>query len=326
MTTDGELRDLLNDEASGPSGDGPGWDDVVRRGLRRQRIRRAQRGLLAALAVSAVVTGAVLTDADPTIETVPPAITATTATVGATPSQLPKITAARAQGAFVTVIAWAPERYDKGNFEPAFDLCADLHPRVAESPDKVVVELVDETAEQGLDWALCRHSRDSSTGLIELTDPLDDRTLLDAATGDAVPVIDGAQLLFPSALPAPFDVGRWDEYANSEEGSWTFAWMPRAPASGPGTVELHELRVTTGYGTPTECTSPREDVAVRGTTGRLCTGVYIEGLEDGGGVTYDLQWEEDGRTINVFFGSSDPARLTLDDILAIAEGLERLGG
>ena len=324
MTTPTDLHDLLTAEAGGPSRGGPGWDDVVRRGRRHQRVRRAQRSVLAALAVGAVVTGVALSDGDPTVDTVPPVTSATTdptpsTTVTSWVEGPPKITAARAQGAFVTVLAWIPDRYDKGyGYKPAFNLCTDLHPRVVESPDQVLVELVDETVDRGVDWAQCQIHRGDSSATIELTDPLDDRALVDAVTGDAVPVIDGARLLFPTALPAPFDVERWEE-RNSEDGSWAFSWTTGTDPVGPGSSGIQVLTLTRwdlDGERPTGCTE--QPVEVRGVTGNLCDSESSSRL---------LTWAEGGGffALEVVDIASRPLPDGID-LVAIAEGLEPLGG
>jgi hypothetical protein len=60
---------------------------------------------------------------------------------------------------------------------------------------------------------------------------------------------------------------------------------------------------------------------VRGTTARLCRETVIEGE----GVSYVLDWEEDGRPVRIGYQSIDPGPMTVADLLAIAEDLEPLG-
>jgi hypothetical protein len=310
MTTPTDLHDLLNTEAGSTSG-GPGWDDVVRRGRRRQRVRQAQRGVLAAVLVGAAITGVALSGGDPTVETTPPATdppgptttlpyeTTTSSTVIDPAVERPAVRAARAQGVFVTVIIPAADP------TIGFDPCRDLHPRVVESDEQVGVELLDDTVERGVPWADCQSSPFSGWALIELTDPLGDRPLVDLPTDATVPVVDGASLLFPTELPEPFDIDRWDEF--SPGTSWEFSWSAS---------DLFAT-VTTGFAAGRDC--ERRPVEVRGTTGELCEAEQ----------NLELAWEESGRRIVVALGTVDPdaeLQLTVDDLLAIAEGLERLGG
>jgi hypothetical protein len=206
------------------------------------------------------------------------------------------------------------------SYTPAFHLCADLHPRVAESSDRVLVELVDESVERGGEWSRCQHARDGSTGTIELTEPLDDRTLVDAVSGEAVPVIDGDHLMFPTALPAPFDAERWRE-ATSDDGSWTFSWTagPRRLPAGAVTGPILELRITRwdlDAERPTRCAE--EPVELRGVTGNLC---------DSDAASRLLTWAETGGffALEVLDIVGEPLPEGID-LVAIAQGLEPLGG
>jgi len=313
MTTDTELRDLLSAEAGGPTGSPGGWDDVTRRGRHRQRVRRAQGATLAALAVGAVATAVALRSDDPTVDTIPRDTTPTTPTVPEDPTTSttvptavgsnPSITAGRAQGVFLTVLVPAAD--------PAtgFDPCTQLHPRVVESPDQVMVELVDETVERGLPWASCESSPFSSWATIELTDPLRERPLLDAITGEPVPVVDGETLLFPTSLPAPFDIQVWDELAFEE--SWTFAFSA-------GDVVLN---IATD--SPAPACDDGAAVEVRGTPGRLC----METL-DGEVLTHGvLRWSNGEHLYDIEL--TDPegsASLHGGELLGIAEALEPMDG
>jgi hypothetical protein len=303
MTTPTDLHELLRAEAGGPMGGGPGWDDVVRRGRRRQQVRRAQRGVLAAVAVGAVVAGATLSGGDPQVETTPPATDPTTSlgydtttSTTAVPEAPPYlVSAARAQGELLSVII--PPADPTTGFDP----CTALHARVVESAEQIGIELVTEQVERGLEWGLCSSTALSARATLELTDPLGDRPLIDLTTGDEVPVVDGASLLFPSELPEELARGVWDEFGY--ESTWTFAWNQ---------ADLF-LNVTTNHSGSFQC--ERREVEVRGTTGSLC---------EGEGGRFDLQWEEDGRLINVEIGhvSDGTSPFTLDDVLTIAEGLQ----
>jgi hypothetical protein len=334
MTTDTELRDLLTAEAAVTTGGPRSWDDVTRRGRHRRRVLRARSAALAAVVAGAIVTTVALSGDDPTVETVPPASgpgRTTVADGSATTEplrfgvQYPNVEAARAQGVFLTLqVSWiTPPR--------GFDPCADLHPRVVESPEQVSIELVGDAAEGALPWAECHLSSEpgpesynagpttyvygGGQATIELQDPLSARTVFDLGTSEEVPV--AQEVLFPSDVPEPFDLERWDQtagnfHATNEEGfltnqaSWTFTWS----------AADHDLSVTTGTRALGECEGEAGDIAVRGTTGRLCASE-----QTGGGVDYDLRWEEDGRMIAIAIGSSGPDPLTVDDVLAVAEGL-----
>jgi hypothetical protein len=306
MTSDTELRDLLTSEAAGPS-TGAGWDDVVRRGRRRQRVRRARVGALAALVAGGVVSGIALSTDDPILETTPPATdpTVTTERDGSTTTSVPMVPdgdlqAGRVQGAFLTVIIPAADP------TIGFDPCADLHPRTAESADQIGIELVGDEVQRGRPWAACQSSPFSGWGTIELIEPYTGQPVIDLTTGDRVDVIDGAPLLFPTTLPEPFDIQRWDEFSLGDE--WTFSW----------TADDRFVNVTNDYGIFPEGCDLRT-VELRGTEARLC--------EAGSALT--LHWDEGGRTIMVELGaldSEEPTGFTVDQVLAIAEGLEPLGG
>jgi hypothetical protein len=325
MTTDQELRDLLSTEAGGTTRPPAAWDDIVRRGHHRRRVTRLRNGvgmggLAAAIAIGGFALadrgpdgkGVVANDPDPT-STTTSAVESTT-TVDALYGQ--GISAARAQGVFVTVIT-APSDPSTG-----FDPCTARHPRVAETATTVTIELVDASFSSGQQWRTCQSSPFSGWGTIQLTDPLDDRTLVDATTNGEIPVVDGAQMLFPTSVPAPFDVERWDEFAADtvgvEEnrplsGGWTFSF----PAGS------FVLTVTSGYHSrlPVDC--PVRSVTVRGARGTIC------GSDDAPG-EWALLWTEVGVPYEISVGSVDtlgePSPFTQADVLAVAESLEPLVG
>jgi hypothetical protein len=307
MTTDAELHDLLTTEASGATGGAGGWDDVIRRGRHRQRVRRAQGVAVVALVAGVAGLALSLTNGDSSVDTGPPAnqpstsmpdAPTTTTTVPVPDDVAPHILAARRDGAFLMVLI--PGTDPASEFDP----CVALHPRVVESPDQIGIELVTEDVARGLPFAACTASPFSGRAVIELTDPAGDRPVVDLTTGNAVFSADSASLLFPTTLPDGFSAETHDEFAS--QGAWTFSFSStKAPAY---------INVTTGYGGMGEC--DRRSIEVRDTTGRLCEG------EDG---RYDLHWEEGGQTIAVEVGSTEPladSGLTLGDVLAIAEGLE----
>jgi hypothetical protein len=310
MTSDLDLRDALSGAAAGPPPPAPGWDAVVRRGRRRQRVRRTRTAALAGLVVAVIVGSFMLTDDDQDVGTLPPATepTAPAASTALDYTPDPPHTdalIARTQGAFVTLIF--PSIDLVTGVPTGADLCR-YHPLVTESPDQVLLDVVDDTVEGGTAWTRCQ----ASTGTIELAEPLGDRALVNARSGEIVnevTVVDSAPLLFPTTLPEPFDLERWDESTLEFDvgRSWTFSW---------GTVGQH-LAVTNGEYTSFDCEV--RDVEVRGTAGRFC---YYQ--QDG---VFDLEWEEGGRTIAVAGqGESRPESDVLADALVVAEGLEPIGG
>jgi hypothetical protein len=306
MTTDAQLHEALLNEAGGSADGTGGWDDVVRRGRHRKRVRRAQGLALVAMVAGVAGVAISLAGGDSAVNTGPPAnqpssslpTASTTTTVPVPVDGRAHIQGARAQGVFLTVlIPWA---------DPAsgYDPCEALHPRVVESEDQIGIELVTEDIQRGFPFAACQSSPFSGHGLIELMDPVGDRDVIDLTTGNAVFLVDDASLLFPTVLPDGFDPEERDELAS--EGAWTFTFN-----SGDAYVN-----VTTGYGGTDEC--DEEHIEVRGTQGRLCRS---------GDGRFDVHWEEGGRTNAVEVGSSDPEQgsgLTLDDVLAIVEGLQPL--
>jgi hypothetical protein len=317
MTTDHELHDLLTEVADGPTPSAAGWDDIVRRGSHHRRATRLRNGIaLGGLAAVVSVGGLAIGDRldrdpgvvanDPTPTTPTPPTTPTTFHYETTlipPDDLSRMTAARVQGVFVTVLT-APADPVTG-----FDPCTARHPRVVESADGVGIELVDESVERGLPWAACQSSPFSGWGTIELTDPLGDRTLTDLSTGQAMSLIDGAPLLFPTAVPEPFDLGRWDEFhgAGGAGPEWTFSFS----------ADDLNLSVSTSYRDYTDCGN--EPIEVRGATGYVCQS------ESHGFV---LGWQEGGYHRRIGLGpvSDNITPFTVDDVLAIAESLEPLGG
>ncbi len=322
MTTDIELRDLLSAEAGGAIDTAGGWDDVVRRGRHRRRTRRGQ-AMAGAVLVAGVAAAALALSADePTVDTVPPVTepTSTTATdgPGGTSSvERPfafRVSGFRAQGASLTAaMLWDGELR-------GFDPCTALRPLVAEMPEDVTVELVGAQVEGAVPWAACGTGRMGSWATIELDDPVGERTV------NGREVVDGTSLLLPEELPAPFELDRREEAASrasvpDEDGSltpvwsWSFSW--RAGMSGL------RLSIFDVPGSSAECEAQSEDVEVRGTTARLCRGFAIE--EEQAGVTYDLEWEDDGRPVHLSYQSLDPEALTVEDLLAIAEGLQPPG-
>jgi hypothetical protein len=280
-------------------------------------VRRAQGATLAALAAGVVVTAVALSSDDRSVETIPPASGPTSTTALDDPTrtaspELPgyfRVAAFRAQGPFLTVaMLW-----DQGL--AGFDPCTDLRPQVVETSEEITVELVDDDVEEAAPWAACGTGSMGSWGTVEMDDAVGARTVNGRA------VIDGSTLLLPDDLPAPFEVERREEAGTrhsvpGEDGSltgmwsWSFSWR----------AGMSELRLSINEPPSSdECDGESEDVAVRGTTAHLCRGPVAENY----GVRYLLQWEDGGRPINIGYSSSlDPAHLTVDDLLAIAEGLE----
>jgi len=329
MTTETELRELLTVQADGSTRGSGGWDDVVRRGHHRQRVRRVQRLAVFALLASVAVLAIALPSHDSNVDTTPPAGEPTDTTIDdgpTTPSsiELPdifRISAVRAQGAFLTVaMLW-----ERGAFDP----CTELHPRVVESSEQVGIELVNTSVERGQAWSGCGVGDGGAWGTLELEDPLGSRTVADLTTGYEVTVIDGAPLLFPTELPAPFVLEQRYEAghrqsARDEQGdltavtSWAFSWR----------AGMSELRVSIDE-TPSAdgCDGESQSVSVRGTTASVCRGPAVTGAGGDDGVTYDVGWEEEGGSvIRVIYQSIAEPPLSLDEVLAIIEGMEPLGG
>jgi len=324
MTTDTDLRDVLTTAADGPARSPAGWDDIVRRGRRHARVARAQRltagGLLVAVLLLALSGGPFGTDdrrdvvaTEPDGSTVPTAVTSTTHPDGLDPA-LPDLRSARSNGAFVTLII--------NPADPAvgFDPCTDGSAVVTETATTVTVRVQRhyETPGRQIWWAACQASPFSGWATIELAAPLGGRRLIDAMDGLEIPVIDSANLLFPTVLPEPFDITHWDEFGG-ETGlvDRTFSWsaddlhvsVRTAPLEGSDPIPL-------GSNPGDGCSG--EPVTVRGFDGALCRA-------EGGG--FVLLWDEEGYRRQIELGpvSDNPSPFTLDDLFAIADGLEPLG-
>jgi hypothetical protein len=181
---------------------------------------------------------------------------------------------------------------------------------VIETPEQVVIELVDHNLADSEPWAGCQSSAFSGHGLIELTDPLGGRRLVDGWDEAEIAVIDGAPLLFPTSLPQPFDIDRWDEFPGTEASGlvWTFSFS----------ADDQALNVSRRIGTPPQPECGVELVEVRGVTGRLCSIERAADLNwtDADGVSWEIELANVG-------GETLPEDI---DLVAIAEGLEPLGG
>lgn len=317
MTTDTELRDLLSAAADGPAA--PDWDGVLRRGRhhrRRNRIRAAVAACgVVGLGVLGVTSALGLIDDDrqgvvadaPDGTTTPPAPSTTLPPFG--PLDPAIRTNARVSGAFVTVLV------DPADPTTGFDPCVSRRPKVTETETAVVVETVDATNVIAERWAACQSSAFSGWATVELTDPLGSRPLFGSTSNGApeIPVIDNANLLFPTVLPEPFDITHWDEfsqatYEGAPVGNWTFAWTA-------GDLVLNIGRWDPDGEHPEGC-ADGEQVEVRGSAGHLCTAAS----------SALLSWS-DGRSFRTIelVDVSDQALLPDLDVLAIADGLEPLG-
>jgi hypothetical protein len=323
MTTDTELRDLLSGAAHGPAA--PDWEGVVRRGRHHRRQNRIRTGLAGGVVTVVAALGAVtiadlgrnertgvVADAPDGSTTTTPAPTTTLSRLG--PLGPAIRTDARVSGSFVTILI------DASDPTAGFDPCASLRPKVTESATAVVVEIVDSTNVGAEQWAACQASPFSGWATVELTDPLGSRPLF-GSTGDAapeIPVIDNANLLFPTVLPAPFDITHWDEFGG-ETGlvDRTFSWsaddlhvsVRTAPLEGSDPIPF-------GSNPGDGCSG--EPVTVRGFDGALCRA-------EGGG--FVLLWDEGGYRRQIELGpvSDNASPFTLDDLFAIADGLGPLG-
>jgi hypothetical protein len=305
MTTADELRDVLAAEAGGPAGRPAGWDEIVRRGRHRHRVRRVQAVAAVALLAGAAATTLALTADDEEVETGP--ATETPATVpedeAIDPSTVLRhgdahIEAALADGTSLTLFFGDP------------DLCTDLRPVVSESQGRVSIGLVRAQDERGVPWAACgggvRGSLDP-WGTVELASTTAIRSLVDVSTGQVVPVKDGADLLFPTTLPAPFDLAVFDQDNGGLLGGpddWIFIFTA-AEGQQVLLINSHDPEANGG-----PCSL--QVVEVRGTEGCFDVG--------------SLAWDEDGRAIHLSIISSEVGESALDELIAIAEGLAPLGG
>lgn len=320
MTTDTELRDLLRLEAAAPNGPGADWDQIVRRGRHHRRVARVRTGIaasgLAALALIAVVAGTDLgdeegqgvvanqPDAPTTLDSTPvttPISTPVTDPGGEPADGLygPQLSGARSLGTRVTVLT-APADPPSG-----FDPCAARHPRVTETATEVVVELVDASLSTGQAWVECQASPFSGWGTLELAAPLGERRLVDATTGTELTAVDGAALLFPTALPDPFDLQHWDEFT-AVDPRWTFSFS--------AADQVLSLAADTLPGCPVASAL----MTIRGHEGSHCSAENGPGtiVWQEGGHQYSLEWVDVG---------GNPLSATVADLLAIAEDLEPLG-
>jgi len=312
MTTDTELRDLLVGAAGGPTE--PDWDGVVRRGRHHRRVARVRLAGGAAAAIVALGLGSLLIDRQEATTVVVDQPEATTTTVSP-PTIGPGVSYpigadARASGVFVTISIEAADP------PTGFDPCQDRLPIVVENADSVVVAVRDRyDAPTTSAWAACQSSAFSGWGTIELATPLGARRLLDE-NGREIPVIDNADLLFPTFVPAPFVLEAWDELGGEPLVDRTFSWsaddlhlsIRNAPLEG--SVPLGQ---NPGDGCP-----EGEPVMVRAAQGALCT------AERGGFV---LLWDEGGWRRQVELGpvSDNVSPFTFEDLMAVVEGLEPLG-
>ena len=334
MTTDQDLRDLLATEADGPTRPPVAWDEIVRRGRHHRRVTRARRGLAAgALAAAVAIGGLALVsngtdqDRDKVIVDQPDAPVKVPMGFG------PWLMGARARGATLTIITTGSD--------PAtgWNPCVGYRPRIIETATRVVVELVDGGDPEAIPWETCRASEDDATadtgwdgsawGSIELDVPLGDRPLVDGYTDQEVLVDAGTPLLFPTYLPEPLRVDRWSNegsYCGREcyLGGWTFTFIEGdlglvVTAQRPEDGEANQpCRYADQQPHPMGGLRPLgEPVAVRGTTGTLCS--PTEG-------TYYLSFVEDGVTYGLGLGhaglAGPGAPFTERDIIAIADGLE----
>ncbi len=216
MTTDRDLRDLLSTEADGPTRSAAGWDDVLQRGRRHRRVVRARQGLAAGgvaviVALVALTLGQLHTDDQQGVVTNQPDSTTRPAVDDAptTPrpaglAALPDLRSARASGVFVTLII------NPSDPSAGVDPCTQESALVVETATDVTVRIQNhrELHEHQVWWAACQSSAFSGWATVELTDPLGTRRLIDAGDGLEIPVIDNADLLFPTWIPAPFGAPR----------------------------------------------------------------------------------------------------------------------
>jgi len=314
MTTDSELRDLLSEAAAGPAV--ADWDLVVRRGRHHRRMAVARRaGGVVVLAGTALGLGSALVDGgrEETVVVDQPGETTTTTTPPAIgPGVSYPIGAdARATGAFVTI-----------SIEPAdpssgFDPCLDRLPVVAERADAVTIAVRHRyDAPTSSSWAACQSSAFSGWATIELAEPLGGRPLRDENQRE-IPVIDNADLLFPTFVPAPFVHEAWDEFGGEPLVDRTFSWSADDLSLSVRNAPL-EGSVPLGAN-PGDACEGGEPTVVRGQEGVLCRS------SDRG--HFVLLWDEGGWRRQIELGpvSDNTSPFTLDDLMAIADSLEPVG-
>lgn len=324
MTTDRDLRDLLSTEADGPTRSAAGWDDVLQRGRRHRRVVRARQGLAAGgvaviVALVALTLGQLHTDDQQGVVTNQPDSTtrpavddAPTTTRPAGLAALPDLRSARASGVFVTLII------NPSDPSAGVDPCTQESALVVETATDVTVRIQNhrELPEHQVWWAACQSSAFSGWATVELTDPLGTRRLIDAGDGLEIPVIDNADLLFPTWIPAPFDIAHWDEMGGEMLVDRTFSWSQSDLTLNIRNSPL-EQPVPLGKNPGDGCTG--DPVTVRGTQGSLC--------QSASGSSFTLMWDEAGwrREIDLGPVSDNTNPFTRADLMAIANGLEPLG-
>lgn len=325
MTTHQDLRDLLSTEADGPTLSPVGWNDIVQRGRRHRRVARARQGLAAGgllvlVAMVALTLGQLHTDDQQGVVTNQPDGTAgrtvdhppTTAMPAAVGAALPDLRSARASGVFVTLII------NPFDARAGIDPCTQESAVVVETPTEVTVRVQPhyEVPEHQVWWAACQASAFSGWATIELTDPLGTRRLTDAADGLEIPVIDNADLLFPTWVPTPFDIAHWDEMGGEVLVDRTFSWSQSDLTLNVRNAPL-ETSVPLGQNPGDGCTG--DPVTVRGTQGSLC--------QSARGSSFTLMWDEGGwrREIDLGPVSDNTSPFTRSDVMAIADSLKPLG-
>ncbi|HUW04002.1 MAG TPA: hypothetical protein VMW08_16735 [Acidimicrobiales bacterium] len=306
MTTETELRDLLESEAHGTVRASADWDDVVRRGAHHRRKARMRNGLVAGgLVVLAVVSLLSLRPQQPGRDQTTAAGPTTTTVLSQRPPPVPDLEVATAQGVSVTVVL------DAATPEADFDPCTDQTVLVSESTSEVTLT-IDQDGEVGgaEPWAACGSGPYISWGRVDLKDPLGTRTLIDASDGVPLTVLDGSPLLFPSWVPEPFDLARWNgsEVGVTSGADVDYGWGFTFATAPNSFLYIHNGAMGGGScgGAP---------IDVRGEVGRLC--------ENPAG-SFTLVWTEDDtlHIVDLDAGGND---FTAADVLRIAEGLEPLG-
>lgn len=310
MTTDTELRDLLTTKAQGAIRTSAPWDDVVRRGRHHRRMARVRTGL-AAVGVAALVVGGIVAadlgrdERTGVIADQPDGPETTIDRSQPDLSRLPDLSVARASGFHVTLLLGASVP-DEG-----FDPCTEQAPVVTETASDVTIDVAKAFEMPGVThWLTCQSSPFISWATIELDEPFGSRRLIDASDGAEIEVVDQSHLLFPTALPAPFDIARWDEFGTSAEADidyWSFSFTV-------GDLVLNVIWGPLAGDPPPGCAGA--PVEVRGVDGALC--VTESDIR--------LTWTDASsfRSIEIVDVGGNPLPDGID-LLAIAEGLEPLG-
>lgn len=328
MTTDRELRDALQAHADGPAGPPPGWDEVRQRGRHRVRVQRARSLALAGLVAVAGFGVVSMTRQSPN------AVFATTGAPTTTTTTAPAVDAdrliidARTSGTTLTLLLHVGPKSIWVSYGYPLDMCQELIGFTVDRDTYVDMHIVGREGRPG-SWNSCQSDGDLAWVTTEMDPPLAGRPLIEVGTDREIRVLDSSRLLFPTQLPAPFEVGRRSESSSGPSsgpiGRWEFTW------TGGGlslSLEWDSIR----YGDPPRrCEDGTNRVTEFGDgDDRLVTVRGLPGLLSGG--DSKLIWRDGescfymsvSRTDGGSFDSPDDLNRDID-LVAIANSLEPLG-